>query len=258
MVNKKPALGFFSFTCCEGCEFTILFLDELLALFDKFDLCYFHLLKEKNRNRKFDVAFIEGAISSKSEIEKLKKIRSKSKFVVALGACACHGGIPAMKNFLGTKKLSKYVYGQKLLQDSIETQPIENFIKVDYRMFGCPIHKGEFVRFINSITAVNFSAKTLSSKNLSAKTLPVKEPEGNVCNQCPRRGNSCFLKQKEVCLGSFTRGGCDAACTTQGIPCMMCRGPVKKTDFTAEIALFKNWGLEEKDIINKIEMFGKR
>jgi sulfhydrogenase subunit delta len=246
-INKKPALGFFSFTCCEGCQFTILFLDELLALFDKFDICYFHLLKEKNKNKKFNVAFIEGAISSKSEIEKLKKIRSKSEFVVALGACACHGGIPAMKNFLGAKKLSKYVYGQKFLQDSIETQPIENFIKVDYHMFGCPIHKCEFVRFIKAITNIN-----------SSKILPIKEPEGNVCGQCPRRGNNCFLKQKEVCLGSFTRGGCDAACTTQGIPCMMCRGPVKKIDFAAEIALFKNWGLEEKDIISKIEMFGKR
>ncbi len=142
----KPVLGIFSFTCCQGCQFTILFIDNILKLLQKFDIQYFHLLKEKNRDAPhFDIAIIEGAISSKREVRKLKTIRKKSDFVLAIGACATTGGVPAMANKLGKKAKVKYVYNQKMLKDSIDAQPIKNFIKVDQELYGCPIVKNQFV-----------------------------------------------------------------------------------------------------------------
>ena len=128
--KTKPVIGFFCFTCCEGCGFTVLFLDELNKLLEEFDVKYFNLIKEKNKDAKFDIAFVEGAITTKKEEGILRKIRAKSKLVVALGACACHGGIPAMRNFIESKELGKYVYNQQMLSDSIEAQPINNFVKV--------------------------------------------------------------------------------------------------------------------------------
>ncbi|MBU2561081.1 MAG: NADH:ubiquinone oxidoreductase [Nanoarchaeota archaeon] len=238
--RAKPVVGFFSFTCCEGCEFTVLFLDELPELMEKLDIQHFHLIKQKNKDAEFDLAFVEGAITTKEEARKLKRIRSQSKLLVALGACACYGGIPAMLNFIENKELGKYIYNQQMLSDSIEAQPIASFVKVDYYMYGCPILKKEFVDFVSNY---------LEGK----ETTPF---EGPVCRQCPRRGVNCFLREKKVCLGALTHGGCNAVCIKQNIPCIMCRGPLETANFPAEAALFKSWGLEEKDIIGKLGKFG--
>lgn len=146
-MDRKPILGIFSFTCCQGCQFTILYIENILNILKKFDVQYFHLLKEKNRDAKhFDLAIIEGCVSSKREIKKIKIIRKKSDYVIAIGACATTGGIPAMANKMGKKEKVKYVYNQKMLVDSIDAQPIKNFIKVDKELHGCPIVKEQFVK----------------------------------------------------------------------------------------------------------------
>lgn len=236
---KKLTVGLFCFTCCEGCGFTVLFIDKILELLNQIDLQYFSLLKEKNKEAKFDLAFIEGAITSKREIEKLKKIRAKSKFVVALGACACHGGIPSMRNLVESEALEKYVYNQEMLDDSIAATGIDKHIKVDYYMYGCPIIKPEFVHFLKSF--------------IEGKI--IKEFKGTVCDECPRRGGECYLREKKVCLGALTHGGCNALCIRENIACTLCRGPISKEGIATEIKLFKSWDLEEKDIINKIHRF---
>jgi len=238
----KPVVGFFCFTCCEGCGFTVLFLDNLMQILDKIDLKYFNLIKEKDKKAEFDLAFVEGAITTKSEIAKLKKIRAKSKTLVAIGACACYGGIPAMRNFIENKDLEKYTYNKQSIEDSIEAQPIENFIKVDYKLRGCPILKDEFTSFIESYIS---GREWISFK-------------GPVCMQCPRRGKNCFLGEKKMCLGAVTNGGCNATCVREGIPCIMCRGPLETANFPAEIALFKRWGVEQREIMGKLGKFGQQ
>lgn len=239
MTSKKLTIGFFSFSCCEGCQFTVLFLDNFMEIMSKFNIQYFHLLKEKNRDVKFDLAFVEGAITSKEQIKILKIIREKSKFLVAIGACACHGGIPSMRNFIENKQLQKYIYNQEMLKNSIKAAGIGNYTTVDYYMYGCPIIKEEFVNFINNFI----------------KGKIVKEFQGPVCNECPRRGKNCYLKEKVVCLGAVSRGGCNALCIRQNVPCVLCRGPCPSANLSSEINLFKSWGLSEKDIINKITKF---
>jgi len=235
---NKPKTGFFSFTCCQGCQFTILFIDELLDIFKKLDVKHFHLLKEKNRRAEFDLAFVEGAITTKREVIKLKKIRNKTKFLVAVGACACHGGIPSNKNFLERSELQKYVYNQEMLDDSIKATGLDAHVKVDYYMRGCPIIKEEFVDFVHKF--IHGEIK--------------KEFQGPVCNECPRRGKDCLLKQGKLCLGALTHGGCDALCPRKDVGCIMCRGPLRD-NFANEIKLFKNFGLSEQDIKNKLSKF---
>ena len=46
----------------------------------------------------YDIAFIEGSISTPSCVERIHDIRRRSKILVALGAFAVQGGINAMKN----------------------------------------------------------------------------------------------------------------------------------------------------------------
>ncbi len=238
-MQKKPSLGFFSFTGCSGCEFTVLFIDGILDILDKFNIEYFHLLKEKNREAQYDLAFVEGAITTKREIEKLKRIRKQSKFLVAMGACATHGGIPIQRNFIEKKELQKYVYNQKMLKDSIDVAPIDKFIKVDHYLYGCPIIKSEFIEFIEAYL----------------KGKKKEQFKGPVCMECPRRGKDCFLNQGIECLGSITQGGCKALCTSQNVPCTMCRGPLESANFPVEIKLLESFGLSKKEILNKLRYF---
>lgn len=236
---KKPTAGFYSFSCCEGCQFTILFLDNLPKILDKFDIKHFHLIKDKNMDAKIDVAFVEGAITTKKQVRKLKDIRKKAKVLVALGECATHGGIPSMRNFIENDQLEKYVYNQRMLKDSIKASGIGRFVKVDYYMYGCPITKSEFTMFVDSF---------LKGEILKEKTLPI-------CTECSRRGKNCFLQQKQFCLGPVTRSGCDAICTRENIPCTLCRGPVDKVNIAKEAELFHKFGLSKKDAYNKIRRF---
>ena len=237
--KQKPTLGFFTFTCCEGCQFTILFIDKIMSILKKYDVVYFNLLKEKNEIVELDLAVIEGAITTTTEIEELKAIRKKAKHVVAMGTCAINGGIPAMRNFVDSSSLRKYVYHHKKHPDSVPASGIGEHIDVDYYMRGCPIIKNEFVEFMKSY--------------LKGQIMPPFE--GPVCSQCPRRGVNCFLKEKRECMGAVTYGGCDALCPSDNIPCMLCRGPTDKLNVAAEIKMFENFGLDVKEVHDRLNMF---
>lgn len=240
MGNKKSVLGIVSFSCDQGCQFAVLFIDKIFDILTQFDVQYFHLLKEKNRSIPFDICFVEGAITTKRQVEKLKIIRNKSGFLVALGACACHGGVPAMRNFIENRELKKYVYNQRISKDSLPAAGIDAYVKVDYYLYGCPIIQEEFVAFLEAFLK---------------KRIP-EQFKGPVCLECPRRGKpDCFLKQKVPCLGALTRGGCSAICPKANFACMLCRGPLPEANFTSEIKLFQSWGLSEQEIWDRINMF---
>src|SRR4030042_299804 len=95
----KPKVAFFDFTSCEGCQLDALNLDggELLDLLNAVDIVNFREVMTE-RADDYDIAFIEGSISRESEIPRLQKIREQAKVLVALGACACIGGVNCLKN----------------------------------------------------------------------------------------------------------------------------------------------------------------
>lgn len=231
--------GFYTFTCCEGCQFAMLFIDNILDLLDQFEIPHFNLLKEKNYDCDLDIAFVEGAISTASEKEELESVRKRSRQVVALGTCACKGGIPAMANFVGSGDTSKYTYRRHDRNEHIHVAGIDAFIPVDYYLPGCPVIGSELEAFL---------------KGYGEGKLP--EPyEGAVCTQCPRRGKECFMGQKKPCMGSITHGGCGGLCTGNGIPCALCRGPVPGANFAKEIKMFEKFGLSEHEIHDRLNMF---
>ena len=63
------------------------------------DIVNFREVKTE-REDNYDIAFVEGSISRESEIPRLQKIRNQAKIVIALGACACIGGVNCLKNHL--------------------------------------------------------------------------------------------------------------------------------------------------------------
>lgn len=148
MNNKKLIIGWFSFTCSE--DSTILLTELLNEHFKEWkkviEFRHFKLLKSNNRLEGLDVAFVEGAISSKTQAEALKKIRDNCKYLVAIGACACSGQPSAFRNTLIPEDLNfKTEWYMNRFDYSKNVQKIADFIKVDDQVPGCPMDTKTFL-----------------------------------------------------------------------------------------------------------------
>ena len=74
--QKKLRVGWFTFTCCEDSTiiFTELLNDYYFQWKDLVDFVHFKTVKSKNDLVNLDIAFVEGAITSKVQEDKLIKI----------------------------------------------------------------------------------------------------------------------------------------------------------------------------------------
>ncbi len=97
----KPRVAFFDFTCCEGCQLQIANLEEdILGLLGLVEVVEFREVYT-GKAPAYDVAFIEGSISRPADEVRVKDIRSRSKLLVAFGACETTGGVNKLKNLWG-------------------------------------------------------------------------------------------------------------------------------------------------------------
>ncbi len=144
---KKLKVGFFSFTCCEGCVINVIevFNEKFFEWKDKMDIRYFRALKKVRPIRAMDVAFVEGAISTESEIKKLKLIRKNAKKVVALGSGAINGWPSNLRNDFKLVKRNEIAELVMKLEQIDKVVPIKEFIKVDDEVPGCPIEEKIFI-----------------------------------------------------------------------------------------------------------------
>lgn len=149
MDNKpKLVIGWFSFTCCE--DSTILLTELLNKHLDEWkkviEFRHFKALKSNNSIEGLDVAFVEGAISSPSQEESLKKIRGNCKYLVAIGACACTGQPSSSRNTFVSDEINyKISYYLCHFDYSKEVKKIADFVKVDDEVNGCPMSPDLFV-----------------------------------------------------------------------------------------------------------------
>lgn len=145
--QKKLRVGFFSFTGCEGCmvQFTEILNTKYFMWAPLLDVRYFRLLKSRNLMDEMDVAFIEGAISSEKEAERLKQVRKLAKRVVAIGSCAITGAPNNLRNYFDEKTndeirpiLKKFGHREKVVG-------IGEIVHVDATVPGCPIIDSKFI-----------------------------------------------------------------------------------------------------------------
>ena len=150
--RRKLIVGWFSFTCCE--DSTILFTELLNQHLDEWkkvvEFRYINALKTKNELKDLDVAFVEGAISSPSQEEKVKKIRENAKYVVAIGACACTGKPSSSRNELVPEQITERIEWYLLNFDySDKVQKLDEVIKVDDYVQGCPMSVIPFMEMLD-------------------------------------------------------------------------------------------------------------
>ena len=87
---------------CSGCHMSFLDLDEfLIDLTEKIEIVFSPVIDVKEYPDKVDVCLIEGALCNEENLEWLRKIRQRTRVIVAFGDCAVTGNVPTMRNALG-------------------------------------------------------------------------------------------------------------------------------------------------------------
>lgn len=152
---------------CFGCHMSFLDIDERfkelceIAEFDRSPLTDIKKIRGQ-----VDVALIEGGVCNSENVEVLRSFRAQSRFLVAVGACAINGGIPAMRNHLSLEECLETAYLEApgiespmipndpelpLLLDQVH--PIHEIVRVDYALPGCPPSADVFWHFLMDIAA---------------------------------------------------------------------------------------------------------
>ena len=237
----KPKVAFFDFTGCEGCQLDALNLDgeEVIDLLNAVDIVNFREVKTE-REDNYDIAFIEGSITRESEIPRLQKIRDQAKVVVALGACACIGGINCLKNHVPMEEALRIVYGKDAkYYDTIPARPANAVVTVDYYVRGCPPVTTELVKVIKAL---------LLGKKPDIPNYPV-------CVECKMAGNVCVFERGMTCLGPVIRAGCNAICVTSGRHCWGCRGLVDDPNTDSEKHILQKYGLTVEQLVEKFKIY---
>ncbi len=240
-MNKKPKMAIFKFTGCAGCQLEFLHLeDEFLDLLDLFDIRYWKMIKRDNDEKEWDISLVEGGISTPREIEEIKQIRKKTKFLVAFGDCAIGGCIPSIRNWTPQMEVEDYVYPDTSSIHSMKVTGIGEYVKVDEILKGCPPHRDTLIELFKSAL-------------LKIRPRLRKHP---VCVECKFNDNECLLTSKKMaCMGPVISAGCGAICPTLGRVCEGCFGPMSNPNAAALAEIFKDMGLNDKDIKRKFRKY---
>lgn len=234
----RPRVAFFDFTGCEGCQLQIANKEEtLLSLLSAVEVVNFREISSEKRDD-YDIAFIDGAVSRQDEVERLIKIRKTARMVVAIGTCACFGGVNAIRNKFATADVVKVVYGDHLVE-TLPVKSVKEIIEVDFELPGCPISKAEFE---------NLVVHLLLGADFRFKKYPV-------CVECKQNLHHCLLDEGKICLGPVTRAGCDAVCINGKMPCYGCRGPADGHNWPALRQILCEKGFSPEQICEKISLF---
>ncbi|MFW6357907.1 MAG: oxidoreductase [Chroococcales cyanobacterium] len=139
---------------CSGCHMSFLDLDEwLIDLAEKVDVVYSPVgsdLKEYPEN--VDVVLVEGAVGNEENLELIKTVRERSKFLISFGDCAVTANVPAMRNMVkGADPVLRRCYlelgeGKAQLPNEAgivpelldRVRPVHEVVSVDLFVPGCP------------------------------------------------------------------------------------------------------------------------
>ncbi len=236
----KPKLAFFDFTDCEGCQLQFANMGEaLLQLTELVDIVNFReIMSEAGED--YNIAFIEGSITTDNDVKRIKRIREKAKVIISLGACATIGGVNGIKNRTPLEVAKQRVYGDKADSvNTIRTFAVHEVVKVDYFINGCPVYIPEVISVVKC---------ALMGK-------PYVVPNYAVCVECKMNENVCRYEKDQECLGPVTRAGCNSWCINYGNKCYGCRGLVDNPAAAGQKDILQKYGLKLEDILQQFTLY---
>ncbi len=233
---KRPRVGVFKFSSCDGCQLSILNLeDELLDLIEFFDIAYFREALDRAPLRQYDIAVVEGSVSTDGQKREIMEIREKARFLLAIGACATSGGLQALRNWANVADYKRCVYpSPDLVRTLPMSTPVSDHVYVDYELWGCPIDR-------HSLT------ETLVSFLIGKRPgMPVY----SLCMDCKMKGITCVLvAHGEPCLGPITKTGCGVLCPSFARACYGCFGPKEGANIDSLLRHFEEMGIDRKEML---------
>jgi NAD-reducing hydrogenase small subunit len=164
---RKLKLATVSLAGCFGCHMSLLDIDErLLQLLElvEFDRSPLTDIKQIGR---CDIGLIEGGLCNAENVEVLREFRAHCKTLVAVGACAINGGLPAQRNQRDVGQMLRDVYarqtggstGNRIPNDPElplplnQVHPIHEVVHVDYFLPGCPPSGDAIWSFLTDLLA---------------------------------------------------------------------------------------------------------
>lgn len=237
----KPIVAVHKFSSCDGCQLAFLNAGEaLLTLAGLVDIKHFAEAGPVDEHVEADIAFVEGSISTPTEVERIEQVRSRTKFLVTIGACATAGGIQALRNIRDSAGWKGAVYAKPEYISSLATStPVAEHVRVDFELWGCPITTKQVVAVV---------------RDLLFGVMPIDKSD-SLCMECKRAGNVCVLVTKgEPCMGPVTRLGCGALCPQFGRACYACYGPAENPNGVSLGRRFMGLGLSESQVANRFAL----
>jgi coenzyme F420-reducing hydrogenase gamma subunit len=250
---RRPRIGVVKFASCDGCQLTLLDLeDDLLAIADRVDIVEFAEATSNRSSGPFDILFVEGSISTPDQADEIVQLRAATTTLVTIGACATSGGIQALRNWADHDAVRSLVYPHPEYIESLATAtPVAEHVTVDAELRGCPISPEQLREFVTA---------TLAGRRRDL-------PDEAVCAECKRRNIVCVaVAEGLTCLGPVTRGGCGALCPAFGRGCYGCFGPreaangiglatwlerdAEPADVARSFALFNAWSPPFRRVID--------
>lgn len=238
----RPRLAVFKFASCDGCQLTLLSLeDELLRLAEALDICYFLEATSRIEPGPYDVALVEGSITTEEDCERIRRIRQDSRYLVTIGACATAGGIQALRNWADHQEFLRSVYAKpEYIRSLARSTPIAAHVPVDFELRGCPINGRQLVEVLAALLAGRRP----------------RTPEHAVCLECKRRLAVCVAVARGVpCLGPVTQAGCGALCPAFGRGCYGCFGPAAQANLVGLTNHLRTTGLASDALISGLRLF---
>ena len=237
----KPRIAVFKFASCDGCQMQFLNSgSELLKLSGLADIAYFPEARSRALEGPYDIAFVEGSITTPDDARRIISVREQARYLVTIGACATAGGLQALRNWADIEQYRRVVYPNPEFISTLSTStPISEHVKVDFEIWGCPADRDELMKVTRSLLS-------------GAK--PVL-PAHSVCMECKRRGNVCVVVARgEPCLGPVTRTGCGALCPAFNRGCYGCFGPADDQNVASFTRLLAAQGVTGDDAIRRLRM----
>jgi coenzyme F420-reducing hydrogenase gamma subunit len=239
---RKPKLAVFKLASCDGCQLTLLDCeDELLAIANAVEIAYFPEATRANLPGPYDIALVEGSVTTPHDAVRIQEIRRASKVLVTIGACATAGGIQALRNWRDVRELAAFVYPHpEYLSVLDRATPVASHVLVDFELRGCPIDKRQLLETLSALVAGREPAV----------------PTYAVCVECKERGTPCLMVTSDApCLGPVTRAGCGALCPSFGRSCYGCFGPQEAPNTVALASILATQGARGEDLVRAFRSF---
>lgn len=238
----KPRVGVFKFASCDGCQLSLLDAeDQLLEVAGMLDIAHFLEATSRIQPGPYDIAIVEGSITTPHDAERIRQIRADATFLMTIGACATSGGIQALRNWADCDEFMQAVYASPEYIDVLaDSTAIADHVKVDFELRGCPINQYQLIEVIQSLLAGR----------------QPRTPRHSVCLDCKRRGTVCVMvAQGTSCLGPVTQSGCDAICPSYNRGCYGCYGPATQPNLVSLTTQFIDDGAEQRDVVRSLRGF---